>query len=107
MSHFEWTGPLTVEEKSALRNYKDFSWMAINSRLRNENALDGDDEEVILLDGAIQKGRCTEPVTLFRATGSDFLSIESNVIKPDKAFLSTSTRDDCLGSFFEPNPVKL
>lgn len=108
MSNFEWTSPLTAEEKGALRGYKDDTWLKINPGLRSGSVPDAIKEHVRLLDNAIFKGRCTEAVTLFRATGNSFLSIEGNVMKPDKAHLSTSLRDEGLGQFFESeNPVKI
>jgi hypothetical protein len=107
MRDFEWTVPLSVEEISELRGYKDFTWKTINPRLRSGTALGNENERVILLDQAIEKGRCTQAVTLFRATGSDFVVIENNIIRSDNAFVSTSLDDKCMGQFFESSPVKL
>ena len=106
--NFEWTGSLTAEEKNALSGYKDITWEALNRNIRSGNLPAGVGEQVALLDLAIRKGRSTRAVTLFRATGRNFLAVEGDVIKAGQAFLSTSLRDDCLGQFFERcNPVKL
>ncbi len=108
MCDFEWTSPLTREEKEALSGYKDSTWMRINPCLRSGNLPIDVKEQVRLLDQAILKGHCTEAVTLFRATGTNCLNIERDVIKVEKAFLSTSLRDDGLGPFFNAeNPVKI
>ena len=107
-SDFEWTGPLTVEEKNALCGYKDSTWDAINRSIRSGNLSSEVERQVTLLDQAIQKGRSTRAVTLFRATGKSCLTVESDVINPGQAFLSTSLRDDGIGQFFDPdNPVKI
>jgi hypothetical protein len=106
--NFEWISPLSADEKTALRDYKDNTWNDINPGLRNANLLAGAEKQVALLDQAIKKGRSTRAVTLFRATGKNCLAIEGDVINPGQAFLSTSLRDGDIGHFFDfDNPVKL
>jgi hypothetical protein len=107
-SDFEWTSPLTAEEKNALCGYKDGTWNAINCSIRSGNLPVEVEKQVTLLDQAIQKGRSTRAVTLFRGTGKNCLTIERDVINPGQTFLSTSLRYDCLGQFFDlDNPVKI
>jgi hypothetical protein len=106
--NFEWTSPLTAEENNALHGYKDNTWEFINRSIRSGNLPADLQEQVALLDLAIQKGRSTKAVTLFRATGRNFVTVEGDVIKPSQAFLSTSMLDDCLGQFFDTDsPVKI
>lgn len=107
-SNFEWVSPLTAEEKAVLRGYKDITWKVLNHSIRIGNLPANVATQVNLLDQAIQKGRNTRAVTLFRGTGANCLTIEGEVINPGPAFLSTSRHDDCLGLFFDPgNPVKI
>lgn len=74
MCDFEWTGELTAAERNALRGYKDDTWIEINPGLRSENLADALQQQVQLLDQAIQKGKCTRALTLFRATGLNRLA---------------------------------
>ncbi len=107
MTQFEWKEPLLDEEKAALQDYKDFCYSTVNSALRKSDFSRGTQDKIDRLDGAIKKGRCTDAVTLYRATGKSYLTIEGDTIKAEPGFSSTSLDYKCLGKFFEPVPVLL
>lgn len=107
MEHFEWKDPLIEEEKAALSDYKDSAYSVINTFLRGNNVANEIQTKVDRLDSAIKKGRCTEAITLYRATGTKYFTTEGDMIKVEPGFLSTTLNHACLGNFFEPEPVLL
>jgi ADP-ribosyltransferase exoenzyme len=106
-SDFVLLASLRPEEQEVLAHYKDFS-DHINCALRGGTL----DEKLTrwrdALDSAVQKGRTTRPLILYRATCAHYIPAVVGTAFQDLAFVSTSLCPEGLVAFYCADaPAKL
>lgn len=95
-----WVASLTADERRAIRSYTGSSYRTMNDRARagliqargKGSKLD---EQIHLVDSALEKGRTTEPLVVFRGAyltriGIDAAKLQYGDVIPDRGFSSSA-----------------